>query len=490
MASAVDARAQARRGVALAFPLVVAGTLAFACLPRVAFECGGDAECSRFGDGRCEAGNCIYPDDTCLFGERYSRYADPSVANACVEPATESSESGSTGIDGSGSDSGSAEASGDTSTGSGVDPSGWWDCAWARRARVTFAGEAGPPLLDFTVLVAIDHAALGGTFADAGADLRFVDDDGTVLDHELERWDPGGTSLAWVRVPELRTGADDGMHVYWDNPAAMPRAAGNAWDEHHVGVWHLGDDVRDSTPTGADGSDDSFGSTPGRVGLGREFRNGMSTSINVGSAAPLDDAFADGGTVLAWVRVDALPPAETLRVAGKTLSDPGHSGWKLFVVGEPTEPGATRMTFGFHRTFDLNPSEWQGPTNAVALDDEWRLLGATFCDDLEDCRSACADDCSGDDCFAGDDPVPRLFLDGEPVLTIVTRMVGGVPVSDASDQLVIGRGPGGAEGFGGAIDEVRLARTVRCDSWMRAEHLSMTGALAVVGGSQPSTCAD
>ena len=66
--------------------------VALACLPDASYECDRDSQCSRFGDGRCEAGSCVYPDDTCPSGERYSRFADPSVASSCVDAATSSAE--------------------------------------------------------------------------------------------------------------------------------------------------------------------------------------------------------------------------------------------------------------------------------------------------------------------------------------------------------------------------------------------------------------
>jgi hypothetical protein len=449
-----------------------------ACLPDVVFECTADAECSRGVDGRCDAGNCTYADDSCESRRRYSAFADAAVAGVCVEAL------GTSGVGGTVAEGGSAS--------SGATPMDWWDCAWGHRARVAFAGDPGPALADFTVLVAIDHAALPGSFAADGVDLRFVDDDGqSVLDHEIEHFDATGTTLAWVRVPDLRTGVDDGILLYWDNPAATAPTSGTAWDEHHVGVWHLGDDANDATPTGAHGSDDSAGPTAGKIGDARRFTLDaeMPTSINVGSASAIDDVFAAGGTVLAWVRVDALPVGEVARVAGKTQTDPGHTGWKLFAVDEPTEPSATRMTFGFHRDAEFNPAMWQGPSDALAIDDEWRLLGATFCDDPTTCSVSCEDDCTGD-CTPSEDPRPRLFLDGAPVLTIVAREPGFPARSDAADQMIVGRGPSSGEAFAGAIDELRVARTVRCDSWMRAEHLSMTGALAQVGAAQTSSCAE
>jgi hypothetical protein len=438
-----------------------------ACLPTVAFECTDASQCSRMRDGQCAQGNCTYPDDACASGRRYSDYADPSLAGTCVADGDEGAASSST------ADSGSS---------GGPIPSDWWDCAWKHRARIVFGGAPGPALVDFTVLVTLDHTTLPGAFAENGVDLRFVDGD-TVLVHEIERFDPTGTSLVWVRVPEVRTGEDDGMMLYWDNPAAMPLPDESAWDDRHVGVWHLGDDVNDSTIVGANGSDDSDGPTPAVIGDGRRFTPG-GANINVGSASPLDDLFAEGGTVLAWVRADALGGAGFSRIAGKSLTDPGHTGWKLYLVDDPEEASEPDHSIGFQRDGEFNPAAWSGPTDALAGDGQWRFVALTFCDDLDVCGSICADDCGSDDCTPDAGVRPRFFIDGDPVLTIETRSLGFPAISDASDQLVLGRGPDGTEGLDGALDEVRVARTVRCDSWMRAEYLSTTGALAQLGAAE------
>ncbi len=443
------------------------------CLPQVAFECENASQCSRMTDGQCDAGNCTYPDSQCEPRRRYSDYADPAIAGKCVPPTGGTTSSNTT----------TSESSGETPT-----PSGWWDCGWRHRARIAFAGAPGPALVDFTVLVAIEHSQLPGSFAPSGIDLRFVDGD-TVLAHEVDRFDPAGTSRVWVRVPELRTGENDGIDMYWDNPQADAPPPAIAWDEHHVGVWHFGDDVNDASATGAHGSDGSNGPTAAVIGDGRAF-DSAGSGINVGSPAPLDDVFSAGGTLLAWVRVDALAGPDAARIAGKSRTDPGHEGWKFYLVDEPTNAAEPKRSLGFQRDGELNPAAWSGPTDAIAVDDVWRLLAVSLCEDLDTCGSVCADDCGADDCTPAAGVRPRLFVNGEPVVTVETRELGPPLISDAGDALIFGRGPDGGEGLVGGLDEVRISRTVRCDSWIRAEYLSSTGALALIGEAETSACMD
>ena len=38
---------------------------------------------------------------------------------------------------------------------------------------------------------------------DQGQDLRFYDELGALLPHEIEKWDEDGESIVWVRIPEV-----------------------------------------------------------------------------------------------------------------------------------------------------------------------------------------------------------------------------------------------------------------------------------------------
>lgn len=104
--------------------------------------------------------------------------------------------------------------------------------AWSHGARIAFPGYAGSETLtNFPMLVRLDAANVPGfsysqlAFPN-GADLRFTDSSGTELGYEIESWNPGGTSLIWVKVPSLAKGGS--ILAYWGNPAATATALPNA----------------------------------------------------------------------------------------------------------------------------------------------------------------------------------------------------------------------------------------------------------------------
>lgn len=131
---------------------------------------------------------------------------------------------------------------------------------WPVKMKIRFAGYNRPqaPLTNFPALVILSTNIPNfhySTFRSAqGADLRFVSSDGTLtLKHEIEKWDPNGSSLVWVKVPEL---ADTNTFVWalWGKEgAAAPAYATNGatWDGNYMGVWHLkeasGGTLADST---------------------------------------------------------------------------------------------------------------------------------------------------------------------------------------------------------------------------------------------------
>lgn len=65
-------------------------------------------------------------------------------------------------------------------------------------------------LPDFPLLVRISESRISGfAYADCqtgGTDVSFRLPDGTLLDHEVDTWNPDGESLVWVRIPALAKG--------------------------------------------------------------------------------------------------------------------------------------------------------------------------------------------------------------------------------------------------------------------------------------------
>lgn len=180
------------------------------------------------------------------------------------------------------------------------------------------SGYAGTSVLtNFPVLVRLSPALIEGfSYADfkspdTGADLRFVGSEGSGLPFEIDSWDTNGTSLIWVKVPELT--ASTSLTAYYGNaaPADAP-AASNVWSSY-AGVWHLGDAdssglSHDSGPFAIDGINDAATTavTDGVVGVCRRI-SGTDRGVKGGGilvpgytnlAANSSSVFTVGG----WIR--------------------------------------------------------------------------------------------------------------------------------------------------------------------------------------------
>ena len=123
---------------------------------------------------------------------------------------------------------------------------------------VSFPGATNGVLSAFPVLVKVSESAIPGfRYADClkedGGDLRFADENGNLLDSEVDTWGTNGVSLIWVNVPSLANNTAIKAYYGWKfAPYVDPM---NVWTNGYVGVWHLGEDrrpLRDSTAMGLD----------------------------------------------------------------------------------------------------------------------------------------------------------------------------------------------------------------------------------------------
>ena len=115
------------------------------------------------------------------------------------------------------------------------------------RRRILLPAEPGAAetAADFVLLLHeqgdwLRDVARGGRVESAqGFDLRFEEEDGTRLDHEIERYDPvGGELLAWVRLPSWDLAAPRAFFLYYGKPGlAAPEANPQAVWQGHLAVW-------------------------------------------------------------------------------------------------------------------------------------------------------------------------------------------------------------------------------------------------------------
>ena len=187
-----------------------------------------------------------------------------------------------------------------------------WDLAdWLFRRTLSFDNITRTEnLTGFPVLVTLDASRIdyAQTMAN-GQDLRFVDSDGTLLDFEIESWNPGGTSTVWVELPQIDASSNtDYMYMYYGN-ALAPLVTSDAWTSNYSAVYHLDatGTIDDSSANSLDGTSVNMDGTnvvAGRVGNGLDF-DGSTEWIDLGTARPdLNNVAA--ATLSAWINPDTL----------------------------------------------------------------------------------------------------------------------------------------------------------------------------------------
>ena len=134
---------------------------------------------------------------------------------------------------------------------------------YARQMALTVDGYTGAETLaNVPVLVRLSTAISGFDYNDFaspgnGADLAFFDAHERRLAYEIDEWHTNGTSLVWVKLPELKKGTR--FTAAWGGVGCVPMdgyATGHEVWRGYAGVWHMNEDsgtAYDSTANGLDG---------------------------------------------------------------------------------------------------------------------------------------------------------------------------------------------------------------------------------------------
>lgn len=100
-------------------------------------------------------------------------------------------------------------------------------------------------LVDFPLLVRVSEERIKGFLYSRtsvrGDDICFTDENGKVIPHEVDTWNPGGESLVWVKVPYLSTGTKIRMHWSLRQGYVAPdNDSESVWSDY-IAVWHFSD---------------------------------------------------------------------------------------------------------------------------------------------------------------------------------------------------------------------------------------------------------
>jgi len=327
---------------------------------------------------------------------------------------------------------------------------------WGFRRKILFNNaDQTDDLTNFPVLIRLSDSWFDyGHTQDLGEDIRFVDSDLTeILPYEIEKWEEGGVSVIWVRVPHIPgSSSDDYIWMYYGNGVAADNQNSSAvWEPNFLGVWHLAETgaettAFDSTLRGNSGTyqngvllDQAGGFDDRAVAF-----DGDNDHVNLGGL-DVDGAQGDDGItieVFAWS--DSGDGRLVSKADGRDNSD---HWWMLSTVDN-----GTRLRFRL---------KLEGTTQLLFADSANLPSGDWF-------YAVAA--------YAGSGM--QIFQDGNPN---GSNSRSGTVSRDGGKQAWIGSNPTDAfDTWQGFIGEVRVSNIGRSPDWIAASWLSFSGTFVTI----------
>ena len=352
---------------------------------------------------------------------------------------------GTDGGGGSGADS-STNVGGNGTAGHGPGTGGaGGGCPWTLRQPVTIDLGFDGTVQDFPVAVFVESADFDYASAlPGGADLRFTDDAGMRLSHEIELWEDGGLSLVWVTVPTIvQAGSSHRIWMHYGNPDATDGQSEQVWASFHA-VWHLaepGDSLADASGNHAAATNVGATRVMGKLGYARSFDATGANRIVTGTSQNLAQYTVEG-----WGRASAAPTA--LGQSGLIMRERNYQlAWNH---DDPPFRGATSFRSG----------TWESASFGALVGGTWVYLVAVY-----------------------DGATLTSYKNGQQVDSVAH----GTPDADVNDAVIGRHAYKTTEGdhFDGLIDEVRISPIARSSSWIQAQHRSMNrDGLATLGATE------
>lgn len=341
---------------------------------------------------------------------------------------------------------------------------------WQARRQITFNNASrAENLQDFPVLVRLDASTIDYRLTqDAGQDLRFVDGDGTVLAHEIERWDENGMSLVWVRVPTITASTNgDFIWMYYGNASAADgQNAGGVWTGGYDAVYHLGENAIASGDLLADSSSHNFHgtnfeslNTAGMVGFGQEF-DGVDDRIDLGA----NRAFLRGtsaATLSAWIAPDVVSGRrQIVGVSHGGSNTQSRASIELLdqnivVQGRDFDAGINLLNTVVTNGNPLTAGAWH---HVAAVID-----------------------------YAGNSI--KIYVDGVQQTTdgLVAFLNGDTPNTNPQSAAIGSDEDLSTAYYDGKADEVRIESAARSAQWINAQYASEAGSFTSFGGEERAT---
>jgi hypothetical protein len=285
-----------------------------------------------------------------------------------------------------------------------------------------------------------------------GRDLLFTDAEGTPVPHELERWEPGGTSFVWVLVPSIPAGSTgEILWMFYGDPdrtvAEDPEAV---WRDSYELVYHFGESsdivLNSARPSRYQGTVTGTSPVEGRVGGGSRFEVGGEHLIVVADSEDLFSGWEEF-TVEAWVYPDYDLTADVASGRFLDRGGPVRNG-RVHVSGATA--GKVQYQIDFH--FEDHGQE----ANRLNQLDRQAWTYAVYA--------------------YGGEPGLRKYKNAQAENP--GSVAAGDRLQESSDPLVLGHS---SEGLQGVLDEIRISQRGHTTAWIDLQHRSMTDTLIVFG---------
>lgn len=194
----------------------------------------------------------------------------------------------------------------------------WWNQDWTLRKRITIdttanAGGISDNIGTTQVLIRLADFNFGAA-KDDGSDIRILAaDDATLLPFHIEKYDSLlGEAFVWVKVSDLKPGAQTTLWLYYGNQGNITAPGGGepkvTYDDNTVLVYHFNESgvpAHDSSGQGND-SQTPIATTDSLIGLGLHLTGKVPVTIPESTSL----AWTDGGSMTwsAWVKPAVLQP--------------------------------------------------------------------------------------------------------------------------------------------------------------------------------------
>lgn len=301
--------------------------------------------------------------------------------------------------------------------------------------KLVFANAASATnLVNFPVLVELTPSNIDyGMVPDPRVNLRFEGDGRTSLPYEVESWDPTGTSVLWVLVPQLDAGSNtDSILMHFGPSVTGLHDPDVVWAGYEL-VAHLGASLADATVNGYNGvaSAASVTAGTGQVGGSARFAGGGPQRITFQGSSALLNTWAAFAFEL-WIRAD-------YGALNEVTGEPGVINQDGTLINGRLIP---QLRYQVDVTFDSG-TEY---LNTMLPFRQWTHVLYTF-----------------------DGRYLRLYRNGQ--------ITGSADTGGGGHQLAASGGPlaiGGQNALKGDLDELRVSAVDRSADWIRAQYASMT----------------